>query len=203
MKGTKKSRVYILDSEVIIGEAGVTLKHAEDKTKLWHLSLEHISEKGLKELEKQVPLVMIRYCVLGKSTRTNFKRSSQKSNEKPGYVHSNLWRLAQDLSLSDNRYFLSIIDVLSKKVWMYDFKSKDQVFEKFKEWKQLVKIQAEKRLKKLRTNGGLEFHNQVLDSFYANESITIHKTVSLTPQQNVLAERMSRTLMNKVKCMLI
>lgn len=32
MKGTKKSGVYILDSEVIIGEAGVTLKPAEDKT---------------------------------------------------------------------------------------------------------------------------------------------------------------------------
>ena len=42
----------------------------------------------------------------------------------------------------------------------------------FKEWKQLVENQTRKRLKKLRTDNGLEFCNQVFDNFCANEGIT-------------------------------
>ena len=51
MKGTRRNGVYILDGEVISGEVGVSKKSTEDITKIWHLRLGHISEKGLKELE--------------------------------------------------------------------------------------------------------------------------------------------------------
>ncbi|KAH9697678.1 reverse transcriptase Ty1/copia-type domain-containing protein [Citrus sinensis] len=75
----------------------------------------------------------------GKSSRGSFKRSSQKSNERLDYAHSDLWGPTQC------------------------------VFEKFKEWKQLVENQTEKRLKNLKTDNGLEFCNQPFDNFCANE----------------------------------
>lgn len=52
MKGNRLNGVFILDGEVIIGEANVTSNTIIDKTKLWHLRLGHTGEKGLKELEK-------------------------------------------------------------------------------------------------------------------------------------------------------
>ncbi|KAH9786526.1 hypothetical protein KPL71_010287 [Citrus sinensis] len=58
-------------------------------------------------------------------------------------------------------------------------------------------------VKKLRTDNGLEFCNQVFDEFCAKEGIARHKTVRMTPQQNGLAERMNMTLMDKVRCMMI
>lgn len=59
------------------------------------------------------------------------------------------------------------------------------------------------KIKKLRTDNGLEYCNQVFDKFCANEGIARHRTVRLTPQQNGLAERMNGTLMNKERCMMI
>ena len=58
-------------------------------------------------------------------------------------------------------------------------KHKDQVFEKFKEWKSLVENQTGRKVKKLRTDNGLEFCNQQFDSYYANEGIARHKIVRL------------------------
>ena len=67
----------------------------------------------------------------------------------------------------------------------------------------MVENQTDKRVKKLRTDNGLEYCNQEFDSFCANEGIARYKIVRLTPQQNGLAERMNKTLMDKVICMII
>ena len=88
------------------------------------------------------------------------------------------------------------------KVWTYTLKHKDQVFEKFNEWKSLVENQFGKKVKKL-TYNRLEFCNQQFGSYCANMGIMRHKTVKFTPQQNGLAERMNKTLMEKVRCMFI
>ncbi|KAH9716259.1 hypothetical protein KPL71_021398 [Citrus sinensis] len=90
-----------------------------------------------------------------------------------------------------------------RKVWVYVLRTKDQVFGRFKEWKALVENQTEKKLKVLRTDNGLEYYNKMFDEFCSREGIVRHITVRLTPQQNGLAERMNRTLMEKVRCMMI
>ena len=114
--------------------------------------LGHIREKRLKELEKQGvlgndtlgKLDFCEDCVLGKTTRTSFKRIVHKSKDKLEYVHSDLWGPAQQISLGGNSYFLSFIDDFSRKVWVYILKNKDQVFDKFREWKILVEIRLER-----------------------------------------------------------
>ena len=98
---------------------------------------------------------------------------------------------------------MSIINDFSRKVWVYVLRTKDQVFGRFKEWKALVENQTEKKLKVLRTDNGLEYYNKMFDEFCSREGIVRHITVRLTPQQNGLAERMNRTLMEKVRCMMI
>ncbi|KAH9678644.1 Integrase catalytic domain-containing protein [Citrus sinensis] len=118
----------------------------------------------------------------GKSSRNNFRRSSHKSNERLDYAHSDLWGPVQCVSLGRNTYFLSIIDDFSRKVWVYVLKNKDKVFEKFKEWKQLVENQTGKRLKKLRTDNGLEFCNQPFDIFCTNEAYVHSSQGKLAPR---------------------
>nr|GFD36816.1 retrovirus-related Pol polyprotein from transposon TNT 1-94 [Tanacetum cinerariifolium] len=60
-------------------------------------------------------------------------------------------------SLGGKRYFLSIVDDYSKRVWVYLLRFKHEAFEKFKEWKQLIENQTGRTVKKLRTDNGLEF----------------------------------------------
>ena len=146
MKGTRKNLVYVLDGEVVTGESSVSVKANTDNTKLWHLRLEHISLKDLKELEKQKVLGADKIekldfyedCVLGKSTRASFNKSVNKTKSILDYVHSDLWGPSQVSSLGRKRFFMSIIDDYSRKVWVYVLRTKDQVFGRFKEWKVLV-----------------------------------------------------------------
>lgn len=58
-------------------------------------------------------------------------------------------------------------------------------------------------MKKLIIDSGLKFCNQRFDSYCMEEGITRHKTVRMTPQQNSLAERMNKTLIEIVRSMLI
>lgn len=61
-----------------------------------------MNERRLKELEKQSVLgsdkiwkiVFCKDCVMGKSTRSNFNKSVQKSKAILNYIHSDLWELA-------------------------------------------------------------------------------------------------------------
>ncbi|GJY33791.1 retrotransposon protein, putative, ty1-copia subclass, partial [Tanacetum coccineum] len=60
-------------------------------------------------------------------------------------------------SLGGKRYFISIADDYSRRVWVYILRFKHEAYGKFKEWKQLVENQTGRTVKKLRTNNGLEF----------------------------------------------
>lgn len=54
----------------------------------------------------------------------------------------------------------------------------------------------------LRTDDGLEFCNIAFDNYCKLQGIERHMTCSYTPQQNGVAERMNKTLMEKVRCLL-
>ncbi|GJU68078.1 retrovirus-related pol polyprotein from transposon TNT 1-94 [Tanacetum coccineum] len=75
---------------------------------------------------------------------------------------------------------------------------KHEAFRKFKEWKQLVENQTGRTVKKLRMDNGLEFCNREFEQLCIESGIAKHLTVVGTPHQNGLAERMNRTLMDKM-----
>ncbi|KAH9706020.1 Integrase catalytic domain-containing protein [Citrus sinensis] len=52
-------------------------------------------------------------------------------------------------------------------------------------------------------DNGLEYCNKLFEEFCEKNGIQRHKTITYTPQQNGLAEKMNRTLVEKVRCMLI
>ena len=56
------------------------------------------------------------------------------------------------------------------------------MFKTFKEWKTLLENQTGKKVKRLRTDNGLEFCNRDFDNFCKAEGILRHKTVVNTPQ---------------------
>eukprot|EP00253_Pinus_taeda_P008052 PITA_08052 len=60
----------------------------------------------------------------------------------------------------------------------------------------------EKKIKALRTDNGGEFYNKEFEEFYKKCGIARQKTTPYTPQQNGVAERMNKTLMEKTRSML-
>ena len=55
----------------------------------------------------------------------------------------------------------------------------------------------------LRIDNGLEFVSEQFNEFCRKRGIKRQRTVSYTPQQNGLVERMNRTLLERVRCMML
>ena len=87
-------------------------------------------------------------------------------------------------------------------MWIYFLKTKDEAYTKFVEWLALVENQSGKRLKVLRTDNGLEYCNKSFDDYCKERGIVRHKTCPYTPQQNGVAERLNRTILEKVRSLL-
>ena len=86
---------------------------------------------------------------------------------------------------------------------MYILKSKDQVFDCFLQWKALVENQSKRKLKTFRSDNGGEYTSNKFETYLKNEGIRHEKTVPKTPEQNGVAERLNRTLVESARSMLL
>lgn len=93
------------------------------------------------------------------------------------YIHSDLWGMTH----GGAKYFMSIIDDHSRKLWVFMLKSKDEAYEKFLEWKVLVENQTGKKVRVLRTDNGLEYLSQKFKSLCRTSGIDRHLTTARTP----------------------
>ncbi|KAJ8771862.1 hypothetical protein K2173_027039 [Erythroxylum novogranatense] len=65
------------------------------------------------------------------------------------------------------------------------------------EWKKMVEMQTGRKIKTLRSDNGGEYKSDPFLEVCQDEGIVRHFTVRETPQQNGVAERMNRTLLEK------
>ncbi|KAG8492957.1 hypothetical protein CXB51_012663 [Gossypium anomalum] len=196
----------------VTGDAAVASSSLSDDdiTKLWHMRLGHMSENGMVELSKRglldgqgiCKLNFCEHCVFGKQKRVRFTRGIHNTKETLEYIHSDLWGPSRVPSRGGANYMLTFIDDFSRKVWAFFLKQKSDVFSAFKSWKIMIEKQTGKQIKYLRTDNGLEFCSDEFNRLCKSEGIVRHLTVRHTPQQNGVAERMNRTIMEKVRCML-
>jgi 5'-3' exoribonuclease 2 len=94
---------------------------------------------------------------VGKQHRVAFK--SQAPHKKPkvlDLVHSDVCKMFVR-SMGGAKYFVTFIDDFSRKVWVYVFKTKDQVLSLFKQFPVSVERETEKKIKCLRTDNGGEY----------------------------------------------
>jgi transposase InsO family protein len=212
MKGIKNGGLYYLQGSPI-SSCNITTHNdkEEEIATLWHRRLGHISERGLQLMSEQQllgkdkvsKLDFCEHCILGKHHRLKFTAGTHNSKRILEYVHSDLWGPEKISTHGGCSYFLSIVDDYSRKVWIYLLKNKNDAFTKFKHWKLLVENLTNEKLKTLRTDNGLEFCNNEFDLYCKENGLQRHRTVRITPQQNGVAERMNRTILNKVRCMLL
>ena len=142
------------------------------------------------------------HCVDGKHNRVSFPSGAKRANKILEIVHSDVFGLVSVPSLDKSVYYVSFIDEFSRNTWIYFLRKKSEVFDGFKEFKALVENQTEKKIKVLRTDNGGEFCKKEFEEFCKKCGIARQKTTPYTPQQNGVAERMNRTLMEKARSML-
>ena len=105
-------------------------------------------------------------------------------------------------SLGGSLYYVTFIDEFSRKTWIYLLKTKDEVFNKFQEFKAKAKNSTGRKIKILRSDNGGEYTSKELVSFCKKVGIKSEQIVPYNPQQNGVAERKNRSIEEFVKAMM-
>ena len=101
-----------------------------------------------------------------------------------------------------NRYFVSFIDDYSRKAFVYFIATKDQAYEKFVNFKNFAEKQTGHRVKTLWSDRGREYLSGKFQQFLRQNGIQHQTTALYTPQQNGVAERFNRTVVEMGRTML-
>ena len=212
MKGIRRNNLYLYQGSTAVGTAAAVseVDKVAEMSRLWHMTLGHAGEKSLQTLAMQrllkgaktCKLDFCEQCVLGKQKRGKFGTAIHNTEGILDYIHTDVWGPTKTASLGGKHYFVTFVDDFSRRVWVYTLKSKDEVLETFLVWKKMVENQTWRKIKVLRSDNGTEYRNDQFSYFCKKEGISRQFTVRDTPQQNGVAERMNRTLLEKVRCML-
>jgi transposase InsO family protein len=194
------------------GHSEAAMTHAiENPCELWHRRLAHINYKALPYVCKAVtglPELKVDHegvcngCAQGKNIKNPFPKRDNKAEGVLELIHSDVCGPMPSSSISGYVYYVSFIDDYSRKTWVYFLKSKDEVFSKFKEFKALIENLSERKIKILRSDNGGEYTSKEFVNFCKDVGIKRELTTPYNPQQNGVAERKNRTIMEAVKTMI-
>ncbi|XP_015163957.1 probable receptor-like protein kinase At3g17420 [Solanum tuberosum] len=99
-------------------------------------------------------------------------------------------------------YFVTFTDDYSKYGYIYLLRRKSECFEKFKEFKIETEKRHDKHIQTLRSDRGGEYLSAEFIKYLSESGITSQYSAPGTPQQNGVAERRNRTLLEMVRSML-
>lgn len=91
--------------------------------------------------------------------------------------------------------FLTVVDDYSRMCWVFLLKLKSDVCVIIKQFITFVKTQFDKVIRVIRTDNGTEFVNSVCSSLFQQLGIIHQKTCVYTSQQNGVAERKHRHIL--------
>lgn len=95
---------------------------------------------------------------------------------------------------------LTLTDDYSRKKWIFVVGTRDEVYQKFLQWRRLVESQSGEKLVAVRSDNAPEF-KKLLELEELKE-VTWEPTETYSPHQNGTAERLNRTIVTKSRSML-
>ena len=170
---------------------------------LWHQRLAHPSQHVLSTLFPDLDKEQIHCetCHMSKATKLPLRSSLSRVFHLFELVHSDVWGPTSE-SFDGYKYFITFVDDYSRATWLYLLKSKSEVMEVFKDFHSLVKNHFSSQIKTLRSDNGTEYMSQVMTQYLSNNGI-MHQTSCVgTPQQNGIAERKNRDLLEKTRSLM-
>lgn len=202
--------LYKLD----VREEFVNVVQSSDSQMLWHRRLGHLNHHSMALLKNSLATGVLfkesktpeycESCIKGKQSRKPFpyKKDKQVAQNKLDLIHSDLAGPMDVESWGGKKYMFTFIDDSTRKVFCYFLENKSEVPEIFKTFCLMVENQTDRKIKVLRTDNGGEYCNERLRNFLQSRGIKHELTVPYTPEQNGVAERYNRTILEKVRSML-
>jgi hypothetical protein len=207
MIGVKEGGLYKLK-----GKSDQALVHSTiNQCELWHIIFSHLHYRARSIVSKAmtcIPELQVNHegvckgCAQGKNVKSLFPSSDSKAKGIFDIVHLDVCGQMIATSVSRYVYYVSFIDDCSHKTWIYFLKGKNEVSNKFKEFKDLVENLSEKKIKIFRSDNGREFTSGEFKTFCKEVGIKRKISTPYNSQQNGVVERKNRTIMEVVKAMI-
>uniref|UniRef100_A0A6N2M754 Retrovirus-related Pol polyprotein from transposon TNT 1-94 n=1 Tax=Salix viminalis TaxID=40686 RepID=A0A6N2M754_SALVM len=191
----------------------------EKSALLWHKRLGHISKERMTRLIKKELLPPLDFsdldvcieCIKGKQTKHITKKPATRSSQLLELIHTDICGPFDAPSWSGEKYFITFIDDYSRYGYTYLLHDKAESVNVLKLFIDEVERQLEKKVKVVRSDRGGEFYGRFTESgqcpgpfakLLESKGIYAQYTMPGTPQQNGVAVRRNRTLMEMVRSML-
>ncbi|KAM1649269.1 hypothetical protein ACFX14_010564 [Malus domestica] len=190
-------------------------KHSSN---LWHKRLGHISRSRMELLVKNQILPPLNFndfefcidCVKGKLTNKR-KEGSTRSKQLLEIIHTDICGPFPTQTIEGYKYFITFIDDFSRYCYLYLISEKSKALEVFKIYKKEVENQLELKIKIVRSDRDGEYYGKYAQTgrhpgpfalCLQEHGIIAQYTTPGTPEQNGVAERRNRTLMDMVRSMI-
>ncbi|XP_077277091.1 uncharacterized protein LOC143905509 isoform X1 [Temnothorax americanus] len=195
-------------------EACVAVKDERSQIMTWHERLGHLNANDVNLMWKSQAVNGIKLnagssmtdckiCAAGKLSSSPFPVRGQRASGALDIIHTDVCGPMRTESQGGARYFVTFIDDHTRWCEVYFMRNKGEVAEKFKEFKKLAENQTGRKIKAVQSDNGKEYCNSTLDKLFKEHGIRRRLTVAHTPEQNGVAERRNRTLVEAARCMMI
>ncbi|KAJ9547172.1 hypothetical protein OSB04_019715 [Centaurea solstitialis] len=142
-------------------------------------------------------------CEKGKQTRASFKSNQISSISSPlQLLHMDLFGPVNVQSIAGKKYTLVIVDEFSRYTWVFFLRSKSDAPEEIILFVRKIEKLNNLSVRSIRSDHGTEFKNSTLETFFDRKGISQNFSSVRTPQQNGVAERRNRTLIEAARSML-
>ncbi|RVW52517.1 Retrovirus-related Pol polyprotein from transposon TNT 1-94 [Vitis vinifera] len=102
-----------------------------------------------------------------------------------------------------SRWFVTFVDDHTRVTWVFLMKKKSEVREIFENFNNMVQTQFQAKIQVLRTDNAREYYHNILGSYLLENGIVHQSSCIDTPQQNGVAERKNRHLMEVARSLMI
>ena len=214
VRGRLQDHMFILDSDEVKSAMYAKGLKIETNIELWHKRIGHINLQRLRAMQtkgvviglpvfdmKQVNRVC-EACQLGKQHRHPFPKERNVSKGLLDVIHSDVWGPAQTPTLGGCRFYVTFIDDYSRYTWIFPMKKKSEVFTHFQKFKNQAEKETNRKVRCLRSDGGKEYFSEEFTSYLEDEGIRREFTCRNTPQQNGVAERKNRVILEVARAMI-
>ena len=212
MKGTRRNNLYYYNGSTMTRVVATVSSSDEDLeiTSLRHRRLGHEGEitllilvkQGLLKGENTYKLEFCEHCVLGKQRRVKFGTTIHNIEGILDYVHSFVWRPTKSPSKGGKHYFVTFVDAFSKRTWVYVMKSKSDVYNFSLNGKIWMKHKLGRKSSISEQIMMVSFAIIIFLNYVKRRVLYVTLLLKIHYSRMGVAERMNRTLLEKVRCML-
>ena len=207
-----KNGLYRLEHEAemaaVVREELVTIERLHKL--MGHISPEAakaLVQKGVVEgfkLDETSKILSCNSCEYGKAHRKEVKKERQfpRASNIGDEIHSDVWGPSPVKTIGGREYYSSFTDDNSRYSKLYLQRTKDETFTSYKTYEAELLRQKGIHIKKLHSDRGGEYLSKEFSDHLAKSGTKRNLTVHDTPEHNGVAERLNRTLLEKVRAML-